>query len=323
MNVIPALVILYILLIGLAVGGSYVSFRLRRDYRWPFLKTYHVFVLVSFAYAVVNFIGEVFAPAVLAAPGESMIRVWLIVDLITIPLLGGIFYLLFSWIILLLGRPVPRAVKAVFGGIEALFLVAFLTAFVSYFVRGISTLSYVEIYVLNGIAGFLLVAAVLILLFAAPAGGQPDRRRIARGLGIAYAVSLAALIASLAVQRTSLITRSEIANAIPAGFVFLFNIPALFYLRRSSKFWPLPPEPVFSKAQGLDSLGWDSAITDREKEIIRLVALGLDNKEIGRKLFISPKTVKNHLTSIYAKTGARNRVQLANLLNRPGEGPGT
>jgi len=53
------------------------------------------------------------------------------------------------------------------------------------------------------------------------------------------------------------------------------------------------------------------------------VALGLDNREIGKSLFISPKTVKNHMTSIYAKTGARNRVQLANLLHRPEEGPGT
>lgn len=52
------------------------------------------------------------------------------------------------------------------------------------------------------------------------------------------------------------------------------------------------------------------------------MALGLSNREIGKRLFISPKTVKNHITSIYAKTGARNRVQLVNLLNRPEEGPG-
>lgn len=63
----------------------------------------------------------------------------------------------------------------------------------------------------------------------------------------------------------------------------------------------------------------DFGVTDREMEIIRLVAQGLDNREIGKRLFISPKTVKNHITSIYAKTGARNRVQLANRLNRPGE----
>ena len=66
----------------------------------------------------------------------------------------------------------------------------------------------------------------------------------------------------------------------------------------------------------------DAGITGRELEVARLVAAGLDNREIGKRLFISPKTVKNHLTSIYAKTGARNRVQLANFLGRPGDGPG-
>jgi DNA-binding CsgD family transcriptional regulator len=37
----------------------------------------------------------------------------------------------------------------------------------------------------------------------------------------------------------------------------------------------------------------------------------------------SPKTVKNHMTSINAKTVARNWVQLTNLLNHPGKDPGT
>ncbi len=47
------------------------------------------------------------------------------------------------------------------------------------------------------------------------------------------------------------------------------------------------------------------------------MAIGLDNREIGKRFFISAKTVKNHMAGIYAKTGARNRVQPANPLNRP------
>jgi DNA-binding CsgD family transcriptional regulator len=323
MNMIPALVVLYILLIGLAVGGSLWSFRLRQRYGLPFLRTYHIFVLLSFAYAVMNFIGEVFAPAILPGPPESMIRIYLIVDLVTIPLLGGLFFLFFSWITRLLGRRVPPALKVVFGGIEALFLAAFMITFVSYFVRGISALSYAEIYILNGIIGILLIAAVLLLFFAAPAGDEPDRRRLARGLGAAYAISLAVLVASLVAPRASLVPKPEIANAIPAGLIFLFNLPALFYLQRSLRIWPPRQDPAFSEVKGLAGLAGDVGISDREKEIIRLVALGLDNREIGRRLFISPKTVKNHMTSIYAKTGARNRVQLANLLNRPEQDSGT
>jgi len=320
---VPVLVLLYVLLLGVAAGGSLWSFRLRQRYGLPFSRTYHVFVLVSFAYAVVNFIGEVLAPAIFAGPGESMIRVWLIVDLITIPLLGGLFLLLFSWIVRLLGRAVPPALKAAFWGIEVIFLAVFLTAFVSYFVRGITTLSYVEMIVLNGIVAGLLVLAVLALLFAAPAGGDPDDRRLARGMGIAYAFSSAVLVAVLAAPLASLAPKPGIVSALRAGTLFLFNLPALAYLQKVLRTRPPLQALGPSEAKGLDGLARDSGLSEREKEIIRLVASGLDNREIGKRLFISPKTVKNHMTNIYAKTGARNRVQLVNLLNRPDQGPRT
>lgn len=315
---IPALVVLYVVLLGLAVGVSLWSYRLRRRYGQPFMRTFHVFVLVSFAYAVVNFIGEVLAPAVFTGPAGSMIKVWLIVDLATIPLLGVLFALLFSWIVRLLDRAVPPALKAFFGVIEAVFLMVFLTAFVSYFVSGISALSYVEIYVLNGIIAGLLVTAVLALLFARPDGGDPGRRRLARGLGAAYVLSLAVLVAALAAPLASLIPRPEIANAVRAGTLFLFNLPALAYLQKALQVLPPPQAILPPESEGLEVLARDSGISEREREIILLVASGLDNREIGKRLFISPKTVKNHMTSIYVKTGAKNRVQLANLLNRPG-----
>lgn len=42
---------------------------------------------------------------------------------------------------------------------------------------------------------------------------------------------------------------------------------------------------------------------------------GDSNREIGENLFILPKTVENHLYSIYQKTDVRNRVQLVNLIH--------
>lgn len=51
-------------------------------------------------------------------------------------------------------------------------------------------------------------------------------------------------------------------------------------------------------------------LTDREREILQLVARGLNNEEIGQELFISPATVKTHLARIMGKTGAHDRAQL-------------
>jgi LuxR family maltose regulon positive regulatory protein len=63
---------------------------------------------------------------------------------------------------------------------------------------------------------------------------------------------------------------------------------------------PPPPPPVQNLPEPL---------SDREVEVLRLIATGLSNADAGRKLFIAPSTVKKHLENIYAKLGTRNRTQ--------------
>ncbi|MER6949195.1 helix-turn-helix transcriptional regulator [Nonomuraea sp. NPDC000554] len=52
-------------------------------------------------------------------------------------------------------------------------------------------------------------------------------------------------------------------------------------------------------------------LTEREDEIVALVAQGKTNAEIASELFLSPGTVKNHLAAIQRKIDARNRVAVA------------
>ena len=56
--------------------------------------------------------------------------------------------------------------------------------------------------------------------------------------------------------------------------------------------------------------GWKS-LTPTELDVVRLLTEGLPNKDIGTRLFISPRTVETHLTHVYAKLGLASRVQLA------------
>jgi two-component system, NarL family, nitrate/nitrite response regulator NarL len=59
-------------------------------------------------------------------------------------------------------------------------------------------------------------------------------------------------------------------------------------------------------------------LTEREKEVLQLLAAGLTNKEIGSKLDIAENTVKNHLKSILGKLHLQNRVQAAALAIQQG-----
>jgi len=64
-----------------------------------------------------------------------------------------------------------------------------------------------------------------------------------------------------------------------------------------------------------------AALSDREREVLSLVAAGLTNKLIARRLEISEKTVKAHLTSVFQQIGVTDRTQAALWASRKGLGP--
>jgi DNA-binding NarL/FixJ family response regulator len=61
---------------------------------------------------------------------------------------------------------------------------------------------------------------------------------------------------------------------------------------------PTAPDPILSR------------LTDREREVMGLVAEGLSNDEIAGRLYLSPLTTKTHVSRIMTKLGARDRAQL-------------
>ncbi|MEU1804650.1 response regulator transcription factor [Streptomyces sp. NPDC019937] len=60
-----------------------------------------------------------------------------------------------------------------------------------------------------------------------------------------------------------------------------------------------------------------AGLSPREREILALIGEGLTNRQIGKRLFLSEKTVKNHISRLLAKLGVERRIQAAVLASHP------
>ncbi|MFF8773904.1 response regulator [Kitasatospora sp. NPDC015120] len=98
----------------------------------------------------------------------------------------------------------------------------------------------------------------------------------------------------------------EIARAIAdvrSGAAGLAPQVQLRLLERLSGDAPAPAGGPAAQAELPDGL------TAREAQVLGLIAQGLSNTEIARRLYVSPATVKTHINNLFAKTGVRDRAQ--------------
>jgi DNA-binding NarL/FixJ family response regulator len=122
---------------------------------------------------------------------------------------------------------------------------------------------------------------------------------------------------ALACGAAGFVLKSSAAEELPAalraaaaGEMFL-SPPAT--RRAVTRLRRLLPTPA-----GDDDLARVAALSDREREVLKLLAQGLPNTGICERLVISESTVKSHVSRILSKLGCENRVQAALLAHRTG-----
>jgi LuxR family maltose regulon positive regulatory protein len=82
------------------------------------------------------------------------------------------------------------------------------------------------------------------------------------------------------------------------------------YIQQLLAAFPIPePEETVSTEQQVDQSGLIEPLSEREIEVLELLAKGLTNQVIAKKLFLSPHTVKVHTRNIYGKLAVNNRTQ--------------
>ncbi len=80
----------------------------------------------------------------------------------------------------------------------------------------------------------------------------------------------------------------------------------------------LPPQGLMGGGHAAPASALSSALTDRERQVLRGLCDSLSNKEIARRLEISEPTVKVHAQSVFRKIGARNRTHAALIARQQG-----
>jgi DNA-binding CsgD family transcriptional regulator len=128
---------------------------------------------------------------------------------------------------------------------------------------------------------------------------------------------IAGALAPLGLPGIALLAIAAVGARLPAGYPYLalgavgigLTLARLVScLLRGTRAGPLALEEKALEAY---------RVSEREREIARLVARGSTNQEIADALFISLSTVKAHLASLLAKTGTKNRVQMIAKLSNP------
>jgi DNA-binding CsgD family transcriptional regulator len=89
-------------------------------------------------------------------------------------------------------------------------------------------------------------------------------------------------------------------------------------LARRARISPLPRAPGTGSQQPRRDSGGGSGLTPRQLEVLALIAQGMTNREIARRLFITEKTAGAHVSGILATLGVRSRVEAATTAHRLG-----
>ena len=119
------------------------------------------------------------------------------------------------------------------------------------------------------------------------------------------------------VALTSVLEDASVAGAVKAGAVgYLLKDTDAGELKRAIRAAAegrvyLAPEAAARLMREVRAPDSPEPLTERETEVLRLLARGRANKQIGSELFIEEKTVKTHVSSILRKLGVRSRTQAA------------
>jgi DNA-binding CsgD family transcriptional regulator len=160
--------------------------------------------------------------------------------------------------------------------------------------------------------GFCVVYSLAIGILYFKNLQDPRYRRMIKTLMALVVLFVAVTALALALKRYEIYFREETLGYyfITPGFYLLWSATVIYYCSRyflqvEHDGIIISPSPKFVR---------EYDITDREVEVLKLLAHGYSNGDISDELSISLATVKTHVHNIFSKTGAKNRTELLSII---------
>jgi two-component system response regulator DegU len=154
---------------------------------------------------------------------------------------------------------------------------------------------------------------------------EPDLKVIVLTMHKESSLVAEVIAAGAAVYAVKTVTPDDLAAAVRQTFehsIFYAPAAALQHGTGPARYGETPAaQPEAPRRLELAAHG-HQLLTKREREILDLVAEGLPNAEIGRRLWITEQTVKFHLSNVYRKLGVSNRTQASQWTHRRAEPDG-
>ena len=294
----------FLLSLMIGIGAIVYTILVKRAFERPFLKPFLLFLVFNNIINLMNLTSEYGCANLLGFCHAYLYKAFpLILGPVARLAQFGILFALVGMIWGLRERPLPKGVKIGFVSATVLLSLSY-TLFgvlyprgfpVRWLFRGQRVVFMLGVYLSLGLLFFLFVSA-------RKSGKTPSSHAV-QAFAVFY---LAAYMVFLLSYRLPLDVQF-VPNVVT---LLAFNVYPFFWFKR----WFFPSlseeEGREPDALALDRLCRDAGLTPRECELANLILKGQSNAEIAKALFLSPHTVKNHITNLFYKAGVKNRMQL-------------
>ncbi len=306
--------ILLPLCVGIGITQIFIVLGMYRSYRFRYLLAYLYFLIFLNIFGFINIIGPAFADYVLidlAISAHVYRALHQVLSFIATPFIIVAWYFLILMTRNLVEKKLPRIFLVVFICLMGMTILTYGLLIIESqggFIGSLSPLLQIYRKTLRFIGIPCIVVAIGQLFFYSRNLKPENMKRMALRLGWIYLI--------LYIPFYTLPYLLQGSHILPVGyplFHFTMHLWPIFFIKNFLKHFFVEESIRPENEASFAAIFTKNNISPREQEIIRMALKGKSYKDIERELFISIRTVRNHMSSIYRKLKVENRFQMINL----------